>query len=318
MTLLNKGFKYNLHHKPKFWIKQSALEAETALTLLPQLEQEPIRYQINKNIKKLLNTTNRRKHNITYTFNERKTLMRIKQKLLQHDATAIKADKGNSIVIVYQTDYHKKIFDFVNNNDFIQAPKDMTMKFQRDVRTLINKSPGIIPPKQKWKYTCMNPTAPSIRGLIKIHKDNAPIRPVVNWKNAPAYKIAKKFSQHISTYLPLPFAFNVKNSQHLITDLGEVQLNSDSNMVSFDITNMYTNIPTDVLPHIIQILCDQNIVTPQNCNEMLQMCRLVTSQNYFTLLSSTYIQHNGLAMGSPTSSVLSETFLQFLEHTKTH
>jgi hypothetical protein len=188
--------------------------------------------------------------------------------------------------------------------------------FQRDVRTLINKSPGIIPPKQKWKYTCMNPIAPSIRGLIKIHKTNSPIRPVVNWKNAPAYKIAKKFAQHISTYLPLPFTFNVKNSQHLITDLGEVQWNNDSNMVSFDITNMYTNIPTDMLPHIIQILCDHNNVTAQNCNEMLQMCRLITSQNYFTFLSSTYIQHNGLAMGSPTSSILSEMYLQYLEHTK--
>ena len=35
MTLLEKGPKYNLHSKPKDWIRNLALEAETAITQLP-------------------------------------------------------------------------------------------------------------------------------------------------------------------------------------------------------------------------------------------------------------------------------------------
>ena len=31
-----------------------------------------------------------------------------------------------------------------------------------------------------------------IRGLIKIHKTDDPIRPIINWKEAPAYNLAKK------------------------------------------------------------------------------------------------------------------------------
>jgi hypothetical protein len=38
----------------------------------------------------------------------------------------------------------------------------------------------------------MNPSSPTIRGLIKIHKPEAPIRPIINWKQAPAYNLAKK------------------------------------------------------------------------------------------------------------------------------
>ena len=38
ITLLNKGLKYNLNFKQKNWIKNLALEVETAITQLPILE----------------------------------------------------------------------------------------------------------------------------------------------------------------------------------------------------------------------------------------------------------------------------------------
>ena len=57
MGLLNKGLKYNLEHKHKYWINNLALEAENAVTLLPLGEQEYTRYQIAKNIKKTHNKT---------------------------------------------------------------------------------------------------------------------------------------------------------------------------------------------------------------------------------------------------------------------
>ena len=57
LALLNKGLKYNLHHKPKQWITTLALEAETAISYLPPGEQEPIRYQVNKQIQRLFQNT---------------------------------------------------------------------------------------------------------------------------------------------------------------------------------------------------------------------------------------------------------------------
>jgi hypothetical protein len=38
--------------KPKQWIKTLALEAETAVNLLPNADQDPIRYQVAKTIEK--------------------------------------------------------------------------------------------------------------------------------------------------------------------------------------------------------------------------------------------------------------------------
>jgi len=53
MTLLNKGLKYNLNYKNKHWLSTLALEAETAISLLPSHEQEYLRYQVAQNLQKL-------------------------------------------------------------------------------------------------------------------------------------------------------------------------------------------------------------------------------------------------------------------------
>jgi len=65
----------------------------------------------------------------------------------------------------------------------------------------------------------MSPSAPSIKGPIKIHKTDQPIRPAVNWHNAPAYKLSKLLSKKMKQLAPLPHSFNVKNAQDLLNDL---------------------------------------------------------------------------------------------------
>jgi hypothetical protein len=196
--------KYNLHYKHKQWITTLALEAETATCQLPLPEQEPIRYQVNKNIQHLFKTNGNHQHTNNYGNNEKRTLLKLKKKLTANTAIIIKADKGNSIVVTYLTSYHDKVQTFISDNNFTKIEIDLPKKYQRDVCTLLNKCPHIIPTTTKWRCVNMKPTSPYIRGLIKIHKPEAPIRPIVNWKNAPAYKLAKKLVQLLTTYLPLP------------------------------------------------------------------------------------------------------------------
>jgi len=53
LGLLNKGLIYNLGKKQKQWISNLAMEAETAITLLPPGEQDYVCHQVAKNMKKL-------------------------------------------------------------------------------------------------------------------------------------------------------------------------------------------------------------------------------------------------------------------------
>jgi hypothetical protein len=56
IELLNKGVKYNLSKKPNQWIRNLALEAEAAITLLPLGEKEYVRHHVAKNIKNCTNS----------------------------------------------------------------------------------------------------------------------------------------------------------------------------------------------------------------------------------------------------------------------
>jgi predicted amidohydrolase len=58
--------------------------------------------------------------------------------------------------------------------------------------------------------------------LIKIHKVYSPFRPLVNWTNAPVYKLAKMLSKKLEIYIPLPNLLNVKNTIQLMKDLLEI------------------------------------------------------------------------------------------------
>jgi sugar (pentulose or hexulose) kinase len=71
----------------------------------------------------------------------------------------------------------------------------------------------------------MNPIAPNLHATIKLHKQNAPIRPIINWRNAPAYKLAKHLTKTLQKHLQLPYTYNVQNFIQLMTDLQAIEIN---------------------------------------------------------------------------------------------
>jgi hypothetical protein len=248
--------------------------------------------------------------------NEIKTVNRIKGKLSDTGAIVTEADKGSSMIIIYENEYNSKVHDFISSNNFEKAPKDLTEKLQRKIRAVVNDYKEVIPKESKWKYISLNPTTPRMRGLIKFHKTESPIRPVVNWKNAPAYKLAKKLVEVLHTHTPLPYTFNVKNTAQLINDLTDIPYDNNLRLAFFDITNMYTNIPTNDLLVIINSVCNNNYIQGNLKHDILKLSKIIMDQNYFNFQEKTYLQHDGLAMGAPTSPILSEFYLQILENSK--
>jgi hypothetical protein len=75
-----------------------------------------------------------------------------------------KVDKGNSIVIVYQEEYNRKVMNFVSNNNFRSANNYPTKKIQKDLQNSINDCQLIIHKEERWKYINLIHTPPVIRG----------------------------------------------------------------------------------------------------------------------------------------------------------
>jgi len=92
-----------------------------------------------------------------------------------------------------------------------------------------------------------------MKGLPNIHKTNSPIRLIINWQNAPAYKFAKLFSKLLQLHMLSSNAFSIKNSVQLMNDLKEIPKGNNTRIASFDIKNMYSDVPTDELTNIIKL-----------------------------------------------------------------
>jgi hypothetical protein len=156
--------------------------------------------------------------------------------------------------------------------------KDPTKNFQSHIRKAINNSKTLILRETKWKYVIINPSAPTIKGLIKIHKLDQPIRPVVNWQRAPAYKLARLFTQKIRQLAPLPNVYNVDNTKDLVSTLKDTPIFPHFALASLDIMNMYTNIPIIETRDIISNTLKQNLLDPQTQHELMDWYDVITRQ----------------------------------------
>jgi hypothetical protein len=72
----------------------------------------------------------------------------------------------------------------------------------------------IIPKNQTKHLTHRKPQPPLHKAQIKIHKPGNPIRPVVNKRTAPTYKVAKLFAKKLNDYTHLTSIRHLKKLNH--------------------------------------------------------------------------------------------------------
>jgi len=100
-----------------------------------------------------------------------------------------------------------------------------------------------------------------------------------------------------------------------MNDLIEIPHEQNMRFASFDISSMYSNIPITELMIILRKLCEVNSVEDKTTQEITRIAQTLLEQNYFRFRDTIYIQNEELAMGAPTSYILSEVYLQYMENT---
>jgi len=74
----------------------------------------------------------------------------------------------------------------------------------------------------------IKPSAPRLNVYIKTHKENRPIRPVINNTTAPSYRIAKHINKKLYSLLNLPNIYTAKNSQEVAIELTNTKINENT------------------------------------------------------------------------------------------
>lgn len=284
------------------------METETALNNLPNNASS--KYQCTEIIK-----TNF----LGCKFNsdpEHNLVKSIKEKSDKNDIVFTKADKGNTVIAIEKTQYIQKTLAFIQNGNFGTINSDPTNKFQKRIKEEIERSPSIIS-NQKFKLIIMNPQPPQLYSLIKLHKPGYPIRPVVSYMSAPAYKLSAFLIDIIKNHCNFQPKYSIKNSSDLINKIQNITVPTNARLISFDVQNLFPSIPPNDTVNLVENLLIKNQVNPVIKQEILNLLQICLDQSYFLFEDTFYESKEGLIMGSPLSPLLAEIFMDDLE-TKFH
>ena len=120
-------------------------------------------------------------------------------------------------------------------------------------------------PVGQLQYNQLLPTgnsSPPARfyGLPKIHKANCPMCPIVSACGTSTYNLAKYLTKILKVYVGHSFSF-VKDSKDLMDKLQSIKLQDNEELVSFDVSALFTSIPVnqalDVINQLIILSCTE-------------------------------------------------------------
>ena len=140
-----------------------------------------------------------------------------------------------------------------------------------------------------------------------------PIRPVVSFSGSPTYNLSKWLNNQFKQITNCNFQYTLTNNHDLVQKIGDIDIPPQAILVSFDVTNLFTNVPTsEVLDIVRDRLIDSNIPDNQ-VNDFYTLFDICFQQNFFKFNDVTYRQKDGLAMGLPLAPLSADLFLDNLE-----
>lgn len=222
---------------------------------------------------------------------------------------AIKSDKGGHSVIMDKSDYISKIETLLNCSDY-SIVNDVALErlIDREEQLLVALKQNVavkpcfdgmplFEPKTLW--------FPKFYGLVKIHKDGYPLRPITATIGSVGYLLAKIFGVMLDRVFPRT-DFHIKDSYDFVKFANNVKINSSDILISFDVVSMFTSIPLDLVKRIIFKHLDEfrHTFDIDGCliNEILEF--LLRECTYFIANDKIYKQNDGLPMGSCISPIL--------------
>lgn len=315
--ILEIGHKHNLSnsYNNKKVIDNIIVESEMLVQQLPIGERTHARHLITESIKECQDSEIAQGKTGNDTSNL-KLIKELKHKIKRDNLIVTKADKGNCTVIMDKQAYIEKTNDFIKQNNLTQMKNDPTHKFQKQLKDTLKHINFTMNWREKYSLINMNPSAPTLKSLPKVHKENMPIRPIVNGRTGPTYKLEKFLQRFLKTNYSFKENRSIESSITFANRLKDFHTKTTDRILSLDIVNMYSNVPTGETIEIIKQNLEKNAqISDQEVNEIIVLLRLVVKQNYFTFNGAFYTQTEGLPMGSPLSGMLANIFIDKLENT---
>nr|VZI36621.1 unnamed protein product [Spirometra erinaceieuropaei] len=241
----------------------------------------------------------------------------LKELRADNDLVIVPADKGRSTVVLERTDYNQKAKSLLEDRQsYVPCESNPMKTLTREIKAtlLAIENSGAISPIDRRMARAQETALARFYGLPKVHKEGAPLRPIVSLKGTPTYGLAKWLFQRLK-FLTSDSNTTVSSSAQFLEKLKGVSLLPSDIMVSFDVTSLFTSIPQDMAVETIELLLREKYDETENRLGHAQIIQLLKFclTTYFTFDGTIYEQVKGTPMGSRISGLIAEAVLQRLE-----
>ena len=133
-----------------------------------------------------------------------------------------------------------------DSDTYVLIKKDPTKKLTTALRSMLTKwkTRGHIKDSEYRALYCSDGSLPRTYGLSKIHKLGCPFRIIMSSMGSPLYSLAAFLQNKLFKTIP-KIDSNIKNSFELVEKLRSVHFTGAHELISLDVTSLFTNVPTD-------------------------------------------------------------------------
>ena len=163
-------------------------------------------------------------------------------------------DEGRGVVIQDKNSYIEKMEVILEDRSKFHRVEGDIHKIIMSLEEKLNR---IIRPLRDqigaatYDYVRASGSLPGVMyGLVKVHKPNFPIRPIISSINTFSYYISKFLASFL--YVMTINEYTIRKTSEFIDNIRELKFNSDVVLASFDVESLFTNIPLSVTCDIIE------------------------------------------------------------------
>ena len=309
-SILEKGPKFAPTPR-QIPYKNIVAEVEAAISHLPDNSKHSVR-----TITAAMLNRSKVPHHKNTTREEFKALNNLKK-----DATRVvmKADKGNCFVVMDRTSYDDKMESILSDQSTYEViNKAPFKKIERELNTRLLglKKEQKLDDHTYRRLRSTDAIPPAIRGSVKHHKPDNPLRPIVSCIGSALYNTSR-FLTDLLAPLQNSNGYTASNSSDFTDKLAHVTIDDDETMVSFDVVSLFTAIPVEKACQRIRNKLESDSIlhsrTKLSIDDIISLLRFTLSNSYFTYNGTTYKQIHGCAMGSPVSPVVANLYMEEIE-----
>ena len=168
-------------------------------------------------------------------------------------------------------------------------------------------------------HTKLYPTVdqpPRFYGLPKVHKNNAPLRPIVSSIGTITYECAKYLADVLSPLMGKT-EHHVKKSKEFAEYVKSLKVGPDEELRSYDVSALFTSVPVDKAMDIIRRRLQEDVTlsnrTPLSPDDVIAVLDKCLKGTYFLYNGEYYLQIHGAAMGSPVSPIVCNIYMEDFE-----